>query len=102
MRDALQLSFKNSKELNKLIDSSLPPRPAFQRHELEVDGVKYDLWLRDVVGCIRILYGSPDWSSDLLVAPERHYTDASQTTRVYGDMNTGDWWWRLQVSCPFS
>ncbi|KIJ91569.1 hypothetical protein K443DRAFT_14285 [Laccaria amethystina LaAM-08-1] len=37
--DTLGLSFKNSGELNKLIDKSLPGRPAFKRHEVMV-GVK--------------------------------------------------------------
>ncbi|TFY53363.1 hypothetical protein EVJ58_g9497 [Rhodofomes roseus] len=96
VRDALQLSFKNTKELNKIIDSSLPARPKFVRHVLEVDGEQYDLWLRDAMQCIRVLFGSSDWAPDILVAPEKHYVDDSRTTRVYSDMNTGDWWWRLQ------
>ncbi|KAH9932480.1 uncharacterized protein B0H18DRAFT_1115738 [Fomitopsis serialis] len=96
VRDALDLSFKNTKDLNKIIDSSLPSRPAFVRQVLEVDGETYDLWLRDVMQCIRVLFGSPDWVADLLVSPERHYTDEDKSTRIYGDMNTGEWWWRLQ------
>ncbi|KAH9830637.1 uncharacterized protein C8Q71DRAFT_716534 [Rhodofomes roseus] len=94
--NALGLSFKNTKELNKIIDGSLPGRPAFVRQVLEVDGERYDLWLRDIMQCIRVLFGSPDWAADLLVAPEQHYLDDSRTTRIYSDMNTGEWWWRLQ------
>ncbi|TFY54970.1 hypothetical protein EVJ58_g8548 [Rhodofomes roseus] len=94
--DALRLSFKNTKELNKRIDSSLPGRPAFVCHALEVDGERYELWLRDIMQCIRVLFGSPDWAADMLFAPERQYVDETQASRIYGDMNTGEWWWRLQ------
>ncbi|KAH9838215.1 uncharacterized protein C8Q71DRAFT_722458 [Rhodofomes roseus] len=99
--DALQLSFKNTKELNKILDSSLPTRPKFVRHVVKVDGEEYDLWLRDAMQCIRVLFGSSDWAADILVAPEKHYVDQTKTTRVYGDMNTGEWWWRLQVCQSF-
>ncbi|TFY52166.1 hypothetical protein EVJ58_g10163, partial [Rhodofomes roseus] len=94
--DALKLTFKNTKELNKRIDAQLPSRPPFVRHALEVDGERYDLWLRDAMECVRVLFSSPDWAADLIVAPERHYTDRSKNTRIYGDMHTGNWWWRVQ------
>ncbi|KAH9829113.1 uncharacterized protein C8Q71DRAFT_718714 [Rhodofomes roseus] len=94
--DRLGISFKNTKELNKLIDAGLPKRPKFIREVLEVDGEQYDFWVRNTMECIRVLFGSSDWAANLLVAPEKHYVDQSKTTRVYGDMHTGNWWWRLQ------
>ena len=47
--------------------------------------------------CIRALYGNPKFAQTLVFSPERHYTDAEQTQRLYHEMHTGDWWWEKQV-----
>jgi Plavaka transposase len=47
--------------------------------------------------CIDSLYGNPEFASHLAFAPERHYSDANKTHRVYHDMYTGKWWWETQV-----
>ncbi|CDO69394.1 hypothetical protein BN946_scf185040.g7 [Trametes cinnabarina] len=97
LADALGLSFKNMSELNKIIDGHLPAgRPRFKRREIVVQGEAFEVYYRDVLECIRALFGDPEFAQDLLLVPERHYTDASRQTRVYFDMNTGDWWWRIQ------
>ncbi|EDR05304.1 uncharacterized protein LACBIDRAFT_329698 [Laccaria bicolor S238N-H82] len=49
------LSFKNSGELNKLIDKSLPGRPAFKRHEVMVGSEVSEVYFRDVVAYIKSL-----------------------------------------------
>ena len=67
------------------------------RDELRVDGKSYDIYYRDVVECIRALFGDSDFDSELLLAPERHYEDASMNNHAYHDMNTGCWWWDTQV-----
>jgi hypothetical protein len=51
--ERLGLSFKNSKELNKIIDESLPGRPAFKRHEVMVGNEVCEVFFRDVIACIR-------------------------------------------------
>ncbi|THU81196.1 hypothetical protein K435DRAFT_571058, partial [Dendrothele bispora CBS 962.96] len=53
---------------------------------------------RDIMECVRALYGSPDHSQYLCFMPERHYTDADKTRRLYHDIHTGRWWWDTQVS----
>ncbi|KAJ7248067.1 hypothetical protein C8J57DRAFT_1522618 [Mycena rebaudengoi] len=70
--EKLGLSYKNSRELNGIIDKKLPGRPKFQRQEIIVGGEAYD------------------------VAPERHYADEDHTMRLYHDMHTGKWWWATQ------
>ncbi|KAI8994099.1 hypothetical protein BD414DRAFT_513707 [Trametes punicea] len=90
----LALSFKNSRELNKIIDGGLPPsRPRFQRHEIIVAGESFEVYFRDILECIRSLYGDPEFAPLLLLEPEKHFTDEEEKTRVYFDMNTGKWWW---------
>jgi hypothetical protein len=79
------------------MDKVLPGRPRFQCHELVIGGETLELHFRDILGCIQSIYGDPELAQDLVVAPERHYTDLEQTERVYSEMHTGDWWWAVQV-----
>ncbi|KAJ3925403.1 MAG: hypothetical protein NXY57DRAFT_1051695 [Lentinula lateritia] len=95
--EALQLSYKNSDELNSIIDTKLPARrPAFVRQEVVIAGEALDLYKRPVMECIQALYGSPEHAHYLCLTPERHYSDANKTNRLYHDMHTGKWWWSTQ------
>ncbi|THV01199.1 hypothetical protein K435DRAFT_655869 [Dendrothele bispora CBS 962.96] len=95
--EALGLSYRNSQELNSIIDHSLPAhRPSFTRQEIVVAGKAIDLYKRDIMECIQALYGNPDHCQYLCFSPERHYTDADKLQRLYHDMYTGKWWWSTQ------
>ncbi|THU78566.1 hypothetical protein K435DRAFT_824095 [Dendrothele bispora CBS 962.96] len=97
VHEALGLSYQNSDELHKIIDNDLPiQRPSFTRAEVVVAGEAFDLYKRDILECIRALYGSPEHAQYLCVAPERHYSDPDKTCRLYHDMHTGEWWWNTQ------
>ncbi|THU87442.1 hypothetical protein K435DRAFT_681657 [Dendrothele bispora CBS 962.96] len=99
VNEALGLSYCNSNELNKIIDHEIPiERPAFTRSEVVIAGESFDLYKRDILQCIRALYGSPDHVKYLCTVPERHYTDADKTCRMYHDIHTGKWWWDMQVA----
>ncbi|KAI0764439.1 hypothetical protein BC629DRAFT_1583834 [Irpex lacteus] len=105
LRNALELSYKDSRELNRIIDDQLPAsRPRFQRAEIELSGEKFDVYYRDVIACIRALFSEKAFAPYLLFAPERHYTDETQQNRLYHDMHTGKWWWttqeKLEKRCP--
>ncbi|KAJ4467159.1 hypothetical protein C8J55DRAFT_438964, partial [Lentinula edodes] len=52
---------------------------------------------RDILECIRALYGNLDHCQYLCFTPERHYVDSDNTMRLYHDFNTGKWWWNTQV-----
>ncbi|KAG2053153.1 hypothetical protein BDR06DRAFT_914253 [Suillus hirtellus] len=94
---ALGLSYKNSVELNKIIDTKIPShRPRFVHHKACVAGETYDLFSRDILECVRALYGDPEHAQYLSFAPERHYADADKTQRLYHDLCTGEWWWATQ------
>ncbi|KAJ7604990.1 hypothetical protein FB45DRAFT_1149638 [Roridomyces roridus] len=95
--DALGLSYRSSIELNKIVDTSLPGRPRFERHEIVVQDEVYHLYARNIIDCIRALYGDPDFAPYLFVLPERHYMDRSRNVRMYHNMHTGKWWWATQV-----
>ncbi|KAF7369778.1 hypothetical protein MVEN_00309900 [Mycena venus] len=103
--EALGLSYKNSRELNEIIDQSIPKgRPVFKRHEIVVGGEAFDVYFRPILDCIRALYSDPEFAQDLIFAPEWHYTDEDKTVRLFHDLHTGKWWWETQKTlekrCP--
>ncbi|PSR97382.1 hypothetical protein PHLCEN_2v4327 [Hermanssonia centrifuga] len=98
VHEKLGLSFKNSRELNRIIDGLPAQRPRFKREEIVVAGESYDVHFRDIIECVRALYGDPEFARHLVFLPERHYADADHTKRLYHDMHTGNWWWAVQKS----
>ncbi|KAG1903207.1 uncharacterized protein F5891DRAFT_1106185 [Suillus fuscotomentosus] len=98
LHDALGLSYRNTRELNQIIDRHLPcRRPRFKREEIIVADEAFDVYSRDVMECVKALYSDPDFSQHLNYTPERHYVDADKTIRMYHDMHTGKWWWSTQA-----
>ncbi|KAJ7212695.1 hypothetical protein GGX14DRAFT_361455 [Mycena pura] len=97
VREALGLSYSNSRELNEIIDLNLPKgRPVFKRQEIVVGGEAFDVYFRPIMDCVKALYGDPEFANDLVFAPERHYSDADKTNRLYFDLHTSKWWWATQ------
>ncbi|EIW56974.1 uncharacterized protein TRAVEDRAFT_170977 [Trametes versicolor FP-101664 SS1] len=93
----LGLSYKNARELNNIVDQKLASgRPRFVRREIVVAGEVFEIFYRDVIQCIRALYGDPEFAGILVFTPERHYADAEHSVRVYFDVHTGKWWWETQ------
>ncbi|KAG8934911.1 hypothetical protein FRC01_012960 [Tulasnella sp. 417] len=99
---ALGLSWRNARQLNQIIDHNLPHLASWGRLEFKLDGTDrvIECFYRDPLECIESLYGNPAWADVLHVAPERHYTDTTKATRIYNEMNTGNWWWRQQKNLP--
>ncbi|KAG1747497.1 hypothetical protein EDD22DRAFT_851095 [Suillus occidentalis] len=80
VHDRLGLLYKNSRELNNIIDKKLPiTRPQFRRQEVVIAGEAFDVYFRDVVECVKV-----------------HYADKDKTMWLYHDMHTGKWWWHTQ------
>ncbi|KAI9457974.1 hypothetical protein BJY52DRAFT_1204447 [Lactarius psammicola] len=93
----LGLSYSTTKELDRIIDA-LPGRPHFKQLNFTIGEEDLSFYFRDVMECIRGLYGDPEFSDKLALAPERHYSDPERTCRIYSEMHTGDWWWAVQTS----
>ncbi|KAH9835183.1 uncharacterized protein C8Q71DRAFT_797434 [Rhodofomes roseus] len=101
VRERLGVSYKNSDQLNKIIDEKLPTRrPMFQRFEVAIGGERFEMFKRDVLECALALWGDAEHTPYLCVSPERHYADADHTQRLYHDFNTGEWWWATQTAYP--
>jgi hypothetical protein len=98
LRDQLNLSYANSKEMNSKIDRLPGQCPKFCRSRIEVDGETFEFFYRDILACITEIYGRHDLAPYLKFKPERHYADVDMTVRLYGDICTGKWWWEIQVS----
>ncbi|KAJ7252923.1 hypothetical protein C8J57DRAFT_1187466 [Mycena rebaudengoi] len=96
VRDSLDLSYGTSPQLNKIIDEKLPGRPKFTRSEVVVNNEVFYLYSRDIIECVRALWGDTDFAPYLFVAPEKHYIDKDKTIRMYHNMHTGKWWWSTQ------
>ena len=56
-----------------------------------------EVYFCDVIACIKVLYGDPDFAQYLVFLPEKHYVDKRKMQRMYHDMHTGKWWWSTQV-----
>ncbi|KIL57866.1 hypothetical protein M378DRAFT_87323 [Amanita muscaria Koide BX008] len=93
--DRLGLAFRTTRELNRVIDK-LPTRPKFLCEEVTVAGHMYTCFSRSIIACIHALYGDPDFTCDMLYVPEQHFQDSEGKQRIYHDMNTGRWWWKMQ------
>ena len=99
--EKLGLSYRTSNELNSIIDKELPGTPTFKTQDFTVGGELLQFHYRDIILCIRALFGNPEFTRDLIFAPEHHYTDSSCTCRIYNEMHTRDWWWSVQVHSWF-
>ncbi|KAJ7882986.1 hypothetical protein B0H14DRAFT_2565065 [Mycena olivaceomarginata] len=93
VREALGLSYSNSVQLNAIIDAKLPGRPKFTRSEVVVGGEAFELYSRNIIECVRALFGDTDFAPYLFVV---HYADQDKTIRLYHNMHTGKWWWSTQ------
>ncbi|KAJ7125736.1 hypothetical protein C8R46DRAFT_927583 [Mycena filopes] len=96
VRNSLDLSYGTSPELNKIIDEKLPGRPKFTRSEVVVNGEVFQLYSRDILECVRALWGDTAFAPYLFVVPEKHYIDKGKKVRMYHNMHTGKWWWSTQ------
>ncbi|KAI0026893.1 hypothetical protein K488DRAFT_91714 [Vararia minispora EC-137] len=103
LADKLDLQYRSSRDLNHIVDGALPVRPAFVRRTYQLGGETYELYLRDAMGLVKALYGSPEFANELVFAPEKHYVQLSgEGGRItwshrFSDMHTGWWWWQLQA-----
>ena len=97
MLNVLGILYNTINELNKFIDHKLPGRLSFQHKELMIGQEHLGFYCRDVLECIRSLFGDPQYAHDLMFAPERHYMSHERISRLYHEMYSCDWWWMIQV-----
>lgn len=94
------MSYHNTRGLHKLVDQ-VPPRAQWKTQEIWFkDGPddKHVIHYRDPLEAVRTLLGNPAHASDIVYKPQRIFSDASKSTRIYNEMWTGEWWNSIQVS----
>ncbi|KAG9086235.1 hypothetical protein FRC06_003209, partial [Ceratobasidium sp. 370] len=91
--------WRNNRALIKAIDR-LPYGPKWITEYISVGEGTYrtthPLFRRDIIEVIKELVGNARFKRYMKYAPERHWTSSERESRVYGEMWTGDWWWRMQ------
>ncbi|KAH9010197.1 hypothetical protein EDB83DRAFT_2508909 [Lactarius deliciosus] len=93
----LGVSYSSAKELDRIINT-LPSRPPFECEDFTIGGERLSFYFRNVLQCIRTLFGDPEFVHELAFAPECHYSDPKRTCHIYSEMHTRDWWWAVQTS----
>ncbi|KAG9076840.1 hypothetical protein FRC06_009249 [Ceratobasidium sp. 370] len=92
--------WKNIKQFETEVDN-LPHGPEWCRETIRVptdDGEEVlDLWKRDVVGMVEMLVRDRRFMRYMRFAPERHWNSEERVERVYDEMWSGEWWWRMQT-----
>ncbi|QRV81665.1 hypothetical protein RhiJN_09680 [Ceratobasidium sp. AG-Ba] len=53
--------------------------------------------MRDIEHVVRDIMAHPGFKDDMVYAPIKIWTSPEKKERVYGDMWTADWWWKMQI-----
>jgi hypothetical protein len=97
LSEMLGLSYNNVRDLNKIIDTQIPDRPRFVRQDVDIAGETVSMYSRNIIDCIKALYGNAKFADRMVFRPERHYDPDNVRQRCYHDLHTGKWWWQTQV-----
>ncbi|KAG8796343.1 hypothetical protein FRC12_000060 [Ceratobasidium sp. 428] len=93
--------WKNNRELLKDLDR-LPYGPKWVEESITVgEGIyrrTHTLFRRDILEVIQELLADPRFKRFMRFAPEQHWTSSERKCRMYGEMWSGNWWWRMQFS----
>ncbi|KAF9496260.1 hypothetical protein BDN71DRAFT_1505955 [Pleurotus eryngii] len=105
-----KLSFSSRYKLNKKLNK-LPTGSDWECEPITVKGDRVDrhgkplteeieLWHRNPVKCIHELIGNPAFKDHLAYLPEHVFGNIEETNRLYDEMWTAEWWWKIQESMP--
>ena len=84
--------------------SSLPKQGEWQTCTMtlsEDTAVQHQIYYRNPVDVIKALWSNPIYTDEMVFAPQKILTSSEKTSRVYNQMWTGDWWWKIQVFISF-
>ncbi|KAG8769586.1 hypothetical protein FRC12_004876 [Ceratobasidium sp. 428] len=90
---------RNQKEFEQEINR-LPRGPTWFRETIFVRGDQsnevLDLWKRNIIDILVYLLSDRRFIPHIWFAPEKHYDSETKENRIYGEMWSGKWWWRMQ------
>ena len=59
--------------------------------------VQHQIYYRNPIDVIKSLWSNPTYADQMAFAPQKVWTSSDKTSRLYNEMWTGDWWWKIQV-----
>ncbi|KAJ3489169.1 hypothetical protein NLI96_g2326 [Meripilus lineatus] len=101
--ESLGLSYNNARALNQIIDHELPNLAEWSCTQIDLStktDASYEMYSRDILQCIRVLYGNPAFSEEMAYAPEKHFSDIEMIHRIFSEMHICDWWNEVQEELP--
>ncbi|KAJ3996010.1 hypothetical protein F5050DRAFT_1799862 [Lentinula boryana] len=78
--EKLGLSYRNANQLNAIIDTLPNIRPKFMRQEVVVQGQVFEMYFRDILECVKSLYGNAEFAEYLNLIPVFLSSDKTQVT----------------------
>jgi hypothetical protein len=98
---AANLSFKSGATLQRRLEELPETHMQWMATDIKPRSRKLSstitLYHRNPLDCIRSLLNRPSLKDHLDYVPKRVYTDAMRQQRLYSEVMTGDWAWRMQV-----
>ncbi|KIY69492.1 hypothetical protein CYLTODRAFT_452584 [Cylindrobasidium torrendii FP15055 ss-10] len=108
LRERLGLSYRNTAGLHESVDAI--PRRAGQWYDKHISfpdrpNEIFILRHRDIIECIRSLWGDPELSKHIVYKPCKLFQKSTEPgtehgSRLYNEMWTGQWWWFVQDKLP--
>jgi len=100
---AKPFSFNSAVKLQQLVEL-LPSPPEWHSTDIEPESgeslSELTLFWRDPIECVQHLLDDPRLANNMNFVPRKVYADKNKKDRIYHEMWTGNWWWRMQVcSC---
>jgi len=64
------------------------------------DDRDHNIYFRDIIECVRMIWRNPNLSDKMVFRPQRVFNNSGKESRLYNEMWTGDWWWQIQDQLP--
>jgi hypothetical protein len=81
---------------------SMPHGLPWHRRVITVEGnngeEKIDMWVRNSLAGVMFLLSNQKFVNHMRFSPEIHWLLGGERKRLYSEMWTALWWWRVQVS----
>ena len=84
--------------------SNLPKQGEWHTHTMtlsEDPTVQHQIYYRNPIDVIKSLWSNPTYADQMVFSPQKLWTSSDKTSRLYNEMWTGDWWWKIQVFILF-
>jgi len=99
--EQLGLSFHNIRALHKKLDAMPEKAGEWKTKHLVFRDRPEERFIvrhRDPIEAIKSLWKDPEISPQIVVAPQKVFSNKKQDNRIFSEMWTGTWWHAIQVN----